>query len=159
MKSDPTTVCAGDLLRLAPHLMQGLRQGMRSGRDAGLSVPQFRSLAMVSRYPGASLGDVATHVGLGAPAMSVLINGLVERGLMRRRAVAGDRRKLRLNVTPAGEAVLRRARAAAHRMLVARLNPLSLSEIAIITKAIGLLHNVFVQDPISVERLRRRTST
>ena len=89
---DPAAICAQELVDRIPHLMQAIRHGMRGGRSKGLSVPQFRALAMVEFQRGISLGDVAAHVGLGAPAMSVLVEGLVRRKLLRRTSARADRR-------------------------------------------------------------------
>jgi DNA-binding MarR family transcriptional regulator len=63
------------------------------GRAHGLSVPQFRALGFVHRHAGSSLSEVADHIGLTLPAMSRLIDGLVELQLMRRQSQSADRRR------------------------------------------------------------------
>ena len=149
----PASACARDLLVMIPHLMQEIRHGMRQGRDAGLTVPQFRALAMIDHQPGASLSELAAHVGLGAPAMSVLVEALVGRGLMRRQRSDGDRRQLRLNLTVEGRAVLVRSRATARRLLADRLTALSDEEMVSVTNAIGLLNRIFAA-PLNPSRSR-----
>jgi DNA-binding MarR family transcriptional regulator len=131
------------LLDLIPQLMQEIRHGMRGGRDDGISVPQFRTLAMVSFHPGASLSDAAAHIGLGAPAMSTLVDGLVRRRLLSRRSAIGDRRRAVLGLTPSGRLVLTRSRAATRKMLSARLAGLNDDEMATVITATHLLMRIF----------------
>jgi len=81
-----------------------------------LTMPQYRVLAMVAG------GDeraswLAGRLSLAKPTVSAAVDGLVERGLLVREAVAGDRRAVRLGVTPAGRKQLARTeRAMAERL-------------------------------------------
>lgn len=138
-----TTDCAHELLELAPPLMRFIRQGMRSGRDGSLTVVQFRTLIAVEHLPGASLSDAAAHVGLGAPAMSVLVDGLVRRKLLARCCCADDRRRSRLTLTAGGRAMLRRARQAAQAALAGHLAGLDRASLTTIATAIRLLRGAF----------------
>ena len=45
---------------------------------------------------------VAERLAVAKPTITAVVDGLVERGLVTREAVAGDRRSLRLVCTPAG---------------------------------------------------------
>ena len=45
---------------------------------------QFRTLAFVDANQGASLSEVAGHIGLGLPSMSKLVDALVNRELLTR---------------------------------------------------------------------------
>ena len=115
---------AQELLDTVPMLMRIIRAHMRRHRS-GLTVPQFRTLCYVSGAEGSSLSDVADFIGLSLPAMSRLVDGLVEEGLMKRRPCDDDRRHVRLSVTPAGENALGGARKLALEQLakvVAQLN-------------------------------------
>src|SRR3982750_3668540 len=102
-------VCARHLLDTVPLVMRVIRQHMRRHRS-GLTVPQFRTLCYVSMTEGSSLSAVAEFIGLSLPAMSRLVDGLVEHGLMHRRPCDDDRRHVRLSVTPTGETSIREAR-------------------------------------------------
>src|ERR1700709_566312 len=108
--------CAEELLETVPLLMRVIRTYMR-GHRAGLTVPQFRTLCYTDSTPGSSLSDTADFIGLSLPAMSRLVDGLVEKGLIKRRANHDDRRHLRLSVTPTGQTALRGARAQAQAKL------------------------------------------
>jgi DNA-binding MarR family transcriptional regulator len=140
MAEDPAAL----LVDLIPHLMQAIRHGMRTGgKGEGLSIPQFRTLAMVAYHPGASLSEAAAHVGLGAPATSVIVDGLVRRRLLSRAPAAADRRRSVLAVTPGGRQVLVRARNAARRVVAGRLAGLAPAEQASIAGASRLLLTLF----------------
>src|SRR5690349_21174241 len=93
--------CARALLEVVPPIMRVIRAEMRSQSAPELSVPQFRVLAYVNNHPGASLSEVADHIGLTRPAMSVLVDGLVNRRLMLRETDRSDRRRLTLALTRA----------------------------------------------------------
>ncbi len=117
---------AREVLETIPLIMRVIREEMRRHRMHGLSVPQFRTLALLHRQAGASLSEGAEHIGLTLPAMSQLIDGLVAGGLVLRRASAADRRRVTLTLTPAGRRVLagaRRHTQAALASLLARVGP------------------------------------
>jgi DNA-binding MarR family transcriptional regulator len=144
-------LCADALLRAIPAVMQAIRQGMRAGRGPELTIPQFRTLAFVDFQPGASLAEAAAHVGLGAPTMSVLVSGLVERGVLRRSTVEGNRRQVRLELTAAGQAMLRRAKRTAHDLLAQRLRHLPSTELDTLCAAAESLHTMFTVSPPSAD--------
>lgn len=156
--ADATAQCAKELMQVIPGIMDTIRHGMRRRHGADLTQPQFRTLALVSRLPGASLAQAAAHVGLGAPAMSVQVDGLVRRGLLRRDCAAGDRRKVRLDLTPEGRALLLRARAATRRMLAERLSVLSADEIATVSAAVASLQRVFTRESTVTILCQRKES-
>ena len=97
--------CAREILDVTPKIIQAIRTQMRGQRQHDLSVPQFRTLAFLSRHPGSSLSAAAEHIGLTLPTMSVLIEGLVQRALVDRTPDARDRRRVLLTLTPAGQAL------------------------------------------------------
>ena len=143
--------CARSLLALIPPLMQEIRQSMRKGRGPGLSVSQFRTLAMIAHHPGASLADVAAHVGLGSPAMSVLVDGLVRRRLLTRVSAANDRRRSSLGLTTRGRAVHDQAWKATWRMLATRLSSMPGDDVATIARAVTLLQGILKPQPTATE--------
>ncbi len=114
---------AGLLLDLGPRVVDLLREDVRSRLPGGISLPQFRALALARRRPGSSLGELTRQLGGSTPGMSRLVEGLVRRGLMARSPVPGDRRRIALSLTPAGlrlvETVRRRGRRRLSRVLAA----------------------------------------
>jgi DNA-binding MarR family transcriptional regulator len=75
-----------------------------------LTLPQYRLLAMI--HEGSERATaLAGKLALAKPSVSAMVDALVERELVTRARVDGDRRAVRLQLTAAGEAALRRAEA------------------------------------------------
>lgn len=138
--------CSKEVLDTIPLLMQAIRTEVRSQRKSDLSVPQFRVLAFLYRNPGASLSQAAEHVGLTLPSMSKIVDGLVERGYVRRETCPDDRRRVDLGLTSTGKSVLAVARDAAQERLSVMLAPLSVSDRTAVVSAMRALRNVFAGD-------------
>lgn len=85
--------------------------------ESGISLPQYRLLlTLADRQMRA--GELAERVGVSRPTLTSLIDGLEQKGLLRRRPVPGDRRGIRLEPTEQGLDALERAeRALSDRML------------------------------------------
>jgi DNA-binding MarR family transcriptional regulator len=125
-------------LEAIPRLMCDLRNEL-SASNSGLTIAQFRCLRMVHRSADVSLGDLADANGVSPPAMSKMVDGLVETGLLERRPAAQDRRRLELTVTASGR---RRIEAVGDRLkatLASRLSTLSASELAALERALAAL--------------------
>ena len=137
--------CANDILETVPMVMRIIRKQMRQHRS-GLNVPQFRTLCLCSSEPGSSLSDTADFIGLSLPAMSRMVDGLVDQKLMEREPSADDRRHIRLSVTPSGTAAVREARQLAQDHLVGLLDGLSVAEQSTISRAMQLLDGTFSSD-------------
>ena len=117
-------LCAQELFDTVPLVMRIIRKYMRQHRS-GLTVAQFRTIYYVSNTPQSSLSDVADSIGLSLPAMSRMVDGLVEKGYLNRRTCANDRRHVRLSVTPRGETALRESRQMAQAQLAEIVSQLS----------------------------------
>jgi DNA-binding MarR family transcriptional regulator len=118
---------------------------MRSKRARGVSVPQFRSMAFLRINEGASLSQVAEHVGLSMPAMSRLVDGLVKRGLLARGSSESDRRKVTLRLTARGQDMIRAARKWTERRLAVVLESLPKGQRSEIAAAMAVLKGAFTQ--------------
>jgi DNA-binding MarR family transcriptional regulator len=136
--------CARDLMDTAPKIMQSIRIEMRRGRGADLSIPQFRTLGYIQRYPDSSLSDLADHLGLTLPSVSKLVDGLVKQKLISRQESRVDRRRLTLVLTSTGESIINSAREAALTNLTKVLSRLSNDELGTIHQAMELLSPLFV---------------
>ncbi len=86
--------------------------------DAGLSLAQFRILELVSRGTERST-HIASRLATSKPAVTVVVDGLVGAGLLTRSSLPGDRRVIRLALTPDG----RKALAGAEHAYRERLAP------------------------------------
>jgi MarR family transcriptional regulator for hemolysin len=136
--------CAHEVLEVVPLVMRTIRAEMRSHRTPDLSVPQFRALAFLNRCEGASLSDVAEHIGLRLPSVSKLMDGLVERSLVKRETHPDDRRRVTLALTARGRTMLQTAHEATRACLAGRLATLPVSERAAVAQAMRILHPLFV---------------
>lgn len=134
--------CARELLEAVPLVMRVIRHHLRSHR-AGLTVAQFRTLCYVSTADGTSLSAAADFIGLSVPAMSRLVDGLVDMQMLRRAASADDRRHVKLSVTPKGDASLREARGLAQAELADVVTRLKPKQRADVVAAMRLLRTVF----------------
>jgi DNA-binding MarR family transcriptional regulator len=120
-----------------------IRAELRKHGAKEMSVPQYRTLAFVYRNEGASLSEVGDYIGLTLPTMSLLVDGLVARGLVSRRTDPEDRRRMTLTLTEAGRARRESARAATMANLEERLRQLSASDRSTITAAMRMLSELF----------------
>lgn len=77
-------------------------------RQCGLTGPQLAVLRGAARMGGASLGELAAAVHLSQATLSDLIRRLEDRGLVRREREGPDRRRVRLEVSGEGRALLER---------------------------------------------------
>ena len=144
-KSRAPDVCATELLEAVPLVMRVIRKYMR-GHRSGLTVPQFRTLCFVDSTTGSSLSDVADFIGLSLPAMSRLVDGLVEKKLMKRKSSDDDRRHLKLSVTAGGQTALREARNLAQAQLALIVVQLSPREQNSLIGTMRLLREVFTAE-------------
>lgn len=97
-----------DLRRATRAIALAARKLERATPD--LSLAQYRVLALVAAGDERS-SLVAERLAVARPTITAVVDGLVERGLVEREAVAGDRRALRLVVTGAGRTALAAAEA------------------------------------------------
>jgi len=76
-----------------------------------LSLPQYRVLGLLNE--GSSVSSaVAEQLAVRPPSVTALIDGLVARGLVDRRTIEGDRRRISLGVTDEGRRMIAAADAA-----------------------------------------------
>ena len=141
------TDCARQVLDVVPLVVRSIRSEMRRHRGADLSVPQLRALAFLSREAGASLSQVATHVGTTLPSMSKMVDGLVARGLVRRETSAQDRRRVTLTLSARGQDTLRASRARTQARFAEILAGLSVRDRAGVGRSMEALRRVFEAPP------------
>jgi DNA-binding MarR family transcriptional regulator len=104
-------------------IVQALRTSSREAeRRVGISAAQLFALHQLEGRAGASINDLAALTFTDQSSVSVVVKRLVERRLVTRRAAAGDRRRVRLELTPTGRALLRRAPEPVQERLIAVIN-------------------------------------
>lgn len=134
---------AGHVLDVVPLVMATIRGHMRQFRDCELTLVQFRTLAFLNREPGASLSTVADYIGLTLPAMSRLVDGLVDRKLVSRQTPLGDRRRVTLSLTGRGRGMLESALEMTQERLADQLAGLQADDYRAIIRAMQILGPIF----------------
>ena len=79
--------------------------------ETDMTLPQFRVLALIASS-SARAGRIAEQAAVSRPSLTGLLDGLEARGWIRRVSVAGDRRGVLPEVTPAGARAFCKAEAA-----------------------------------------------
>jgi MarR family transcriptional regulator for hemolysin len=136
------SACATRLVSVAPLLMREFRAEMRRSAPADLSVPLFRSLILASSRPGATVSELANHLGVTLPTASVAVAKLGARGLLEP-AAPGQRPRLLL--TPAGAEVVHRARSETTSAFERRLSGLDNDALQRIDAALVALESALAQ--------------
>ena len=143
--------CARRVVGALPPLMQEIRSQMRLAVPAGLSVPQFRVLVLARRSPGASVSDIAAHLGVTLPTASVAVDRLVRQGLLTIDITPDNRRRRSIALTAEGTRVVTRAQSRTTRALADRLAPLSQGQLALLQEALTLLENHIAPDSVGTD--------
>ncbi len=122
----PHTPTLSAELRDALDALRRIVQTLRvSGRDAerqvGLTAAQLFALQQLASVPGASVNDLAQRTFTHQSSVSVVVRKLVERRLVAKVTAPDDRRRVRLAVTDARRALLRRSPEPAQDRLIAGL--------------------------------------
>jgi DNA-binding MarR family transcriptional regulator len=71
----------------------------------GVSIPEWRVIAILGRFPGLSAGEVADRTKLDKVAVSRAVSKLIKNGRIDREFADADRRRSILNLSTAGLAV------------------------------------------------------
>lgn len=102
-----------------------LRFSEGAAAEAGLTPHQYQALLAIRAAPGNAMlvGEVAEELLVRANSASELVGRLEALGLAERHATDGDRRQVRVGLTPAALSALDRL-AAMHRIELERLQPI-----------------------------------
>ncbi len=71
-----------------------------------ITMSQAKALYLLSVRPGATMSSIAAELGVGASAVSGLVDRLVAQGYVERKEDPGDRRQQLVSITDAGTATL-----------------------------------------------------
>lgn len=75
----------------------------RTFADVDIRPALFSILTVIAENPGLKQSQISSALGIKRTNIVGMLDGLEQRGLLERRAVAGDRRSYALHLTPAGE--------------------------------------------------------
>jgi DNA-binding MarR family transcriptional regulator len=97
-------------------------------RRFGLSIPEWRVIAVLAVHPGVSAAEVAERTAMDKVAVSRAVRRLLATGRARRETAAGDRRRSVLELTAEGRRIYRRITPALRNYEAALLAGLSARE-------------------------------
>lgn len=137
---------AAELMETIPVIMQFIRTEMRGQREPSLSVPQFRVLVFLARYPNSSLSELAEHLGVTRATASTMTNRLVQQGLVDRREDPQQRRQIMLKLTQIGSDRLEEMRAITRNKIADLLDGVTIEELANISAGFTILRKVFTEN-------------
>lgn len=111
----PETAATDALIAVAPQLTRWIER-LLAHHDPPLTLAQYLTLRAIS-HQSAGSSEIARLAGVSGPAVSQLLAGLADAGLIERTAVAADRRRYALKLSPAGARALRSSEAQLRRSL------------------------------------------
>src|SRR6266545_4004340 len=91
-----------DALLSASRAMVGLAARSLADLDAEVTLPQYRALVVLASRGPQRMVDISTELQVNPSTGTRMCDRLVRKGLARRYRTAGDRRAVRLTLTPAG---------------------------------------------------------
>lgn len=144
--------CARAIIDVTPIVIQAIRFEMRSVKLTDLTVPQFRTLLYINNNPGASLSAAAEFIGLTLSSMSILVNGLVERGLVDREVSKLDRRRIQLTLSEHGKSSLENVRIGTEDRLATIVSGLTDEERSQVVESLALLRPLFLARALAPDR-------
>jgi DNA-binding MarR family transcriptional regulator len=134
--------CARELLDVIPLAIRWVRASVRRS-EPSWSLPQLQALGFLRLKPGASLSELAAHLGVGLPTASTLISRLVSLEQVDRRDDPAERRKTLLRLTPEGQAQFEAALADSQADLAEMLETLSARDLNRVCQALAVLRKLF----------------
>jgi DNA-binding MarR family transcriptional regulator len=120
-----------------------------------LTIPEWRVIAVLARFPGLSAAEVAAHTRMDAVAVSRAVTRLLRAGRIRRSIAADDRRRSVLRLSAAGESVYREIAPVALRYEHSLLAGLESAEIERLDALLSKLTSR-AQDLVEDTRTRRK---
>ena len=143
-----TTLSAHEIAEeLRPAILRLARNLRRETEALGVTSHQATLLFAVKTRPGLSLRELAESEGISAPSLSGHVDRLEAAGLLRRVRSSTDRRRVGLELTPDGRAMLRRVRARRTTWLAERLDGLTEAERERVDRALPALHRMLEPRP------------
>jgi DNA-binding MarR family transcriptional regulator len=121
-------------------IVKGIRTSTREAESiAGLSSAQLFALHQLASAPGSSVNDLAARTFTHQSSVSAVVQRLVARRLVAKLPALEDRRRVRLTLTEAGRALVRRSPEPLQERLIAGIARLSATERQVLTRALNAI--------------------
>lgn len=137
--------CAHRIIQVLPRIMRFLAH--EAGDQAPgkqLTISQFRVLLQLNRRQHA-VSELARCHDVSLPTMTVMIDGLVRRGLVERAQHGDDRRTVLLSITEEGRAILESFRLRAVERVKSIIAALDADKRTALVDALDLLEQALAQ--------------
>ena len=141
-ETDALPAAADAVIQSSWRVIRLVRGAIERGQATDLTMTELHALAFMASAPGASLSEVAAHLGLRMPTTSKVVEGLVQQGRVARKIVPDNRRKVALHVTAAGRKVMTSAARPGVAAVAELLAQLSVQERRSVEKAMALLQPI-----------------
>ena len=141
----PPTEAADALVAVAPLVSRWLER-LLAAHEPPLTLAQFAALRAIAAE-GVSGSELARRTGVSGPAVSQLLAGLADAGLLVRRSFPNDRRRQSLTLSGAGRVVLESAQATLSERLGALLSELPRPEADAIARALPAVEALLSGSP------------
>jgi DNA-binding MarR family transcriptional regulator len=143
-----TTVASVEPALEAFHDWMAAWQAARAGRDpwadCPVTIPQLRALGLIAGSShGRTSRELAGLLGVGASAITPLVDRLVEHGFVERHEDPRDRRIAHLIATPTGRSTLEHFVSGKGELMREALSRLSHDDLELVTRAFGVLRSSF----------------
>ena len=133
------------IMEVIPRIMHQIRTEIRQHARAQLTVPQFRILLHLNRET-ATHKEVAEWIGITPATLTRIIDLLVSRKLVVRKADAKDQRKIHLTITQKGRKLSEQFMKSTEEWLQRRISSLSSGEHELLDAGLGVLDRLFPED-------------
>jgi DNA-binding MarR family transcriptional regulator len=123
-------------------LVQWARQFRNVETETGLTVERLELLALLDHEGPLTAGDLSEALRVSRPAITRMVSGLEEDGLVRRSTNMLDGRSVVTRITPAGRRLLNRGRANRVKAMAVRMRGRSDRELGQIETGLRLLEEL-----------------
>jgi DNA-binding MarR family transcriptional regulator len=141
----PLTEAADALIAVAPLVTRWLER-LLAAHAPPLTLAQFSALRAIEA-DGVSGSELARRAGVSGPAISQLLAGLADAGMLERRESASDRRRHMLALSATGRRVLRSAQAMLSERVRALLSALPAHEAQALAHALPAVQELLSGSP------------
>lgn len=121
---DSTSDLSRVFVEVLPRAMWSIRSAVRQSAGENFTMPQFRVLTQLLKRCSTN-GELAELMGVSVPAMSRMVDGLVEMGFVVRVPQDHDRRQIKLELNAEGRRKFRRVQKHIHSVFMDRFGALS----------------------------------
>lgn len=98
---EKTKKLATQFIQIAPWMIRTVKAEIRASADGRLTHAQFRILSTIFRGHN-TVGQIAIEHGVSQPSMSKMVESLVKKSLIQRKASITDRRQISLQLSAKG---------------------------------------------------------